>query len=454
MSKSTVQLLALNLLIGGALALAPQRWLDAMSSLPAKLHAAANAQSQTNPYETGSYVFAYDAVLREVRVPDVTLTFSRVSGEGKLPAPVKTDQNGQWKQSGFELGTTYRVTPSLADYVFLPPAKEFNNSLEVGINPIRALKTTPFDLEGRVVDGRGQPVQNVAITIAAPGTDAIELRTDANGVFKRSGLPVILNGQYTLTALKSDLVFSPSSFSFQRSDQQIKFIAAASQLSVVSAATFQARVAPGSLAVVFGNDLGTQAWVSPHFLNLSVSPPGASATVSFASPTQINLAVPMMYVPVPSWFVVRKTDGTFAAHLVELAFAAPGLFTANANGRGVAAASALRIKPDNSATYEPVAEFDPATQRFIARPIDLGPETDRVYLVLFGTGMQMQTASSVKVSIGGQDAPVLFAGPQPQFAGLDQINAQLPRTLLGRGEMDLIVTASGIASNTVRISIK
>ena len=125
-----------RVLIGGALALAPQRWLDAMSSLPAKLHAAANAQSQTNPYETGSYVFAYDAVLREVRVPDVTLTFSRVSGEGKLPAPVKTDQNGQWKQSGFELGTTYRVTPSLADYVFLPPAKEFNNSLEVGINPI------------------------------------------------------------------------------------------------------------------------------------------------------------------------------------------------------------------------------------------------------------------------------------------------------------------------------
>ncbi len=36
--------------------------------------------------------------------------------------------------------------------------------------------------------------------------------------------------------------------------------------------------------------------------------------------------------------------------------------------------------------------------------------------------------------IGGVDAQVVFAGPQGEFAGLDQVNLRLPDGLAGRGE--------------------
>ena len=56
----------------------------------------------------------------------VTLTFSRVSGNGEIPAPVLTDEAGAWRQSGFEPGTTYRVTPSSRRQTFSPATRDFN----------------------------------------------------------------------------------------------------------------------------------------------------------------------------------------------------------------------------------------------------------------------------------------------------------------------------------------
>src|SRR6185312_10459493 len=50
----------------------------------------------------------------------VTITFSRVTGTGAIPAPVMTDASGGWIQTGFVPGTTYQATPSLATYAFTP----------------------------------------------------------------------------------------------------------------------------------------------------------------------------------------------------------------------------------------------------------------------------------------------------------------------------------------------
>jgi subtilisin family serine protease len=56
----------------------------------------------------------------------VTLTFSRVSGGGELPEPVQTDDNGNWSQSGFEPGTTYRVSATRIRLTFSPAAIDFS----------------------------------------------------------------------------------------------------------------------------------------------------------------------------------------------------------------------------------------------------------------------------------------------------------------------------------------
>jgi len=67
---------------------------------------------------------------------------------------------------------------------------------------------------------------------------------------------------------------------------------------------------------------------------------------------------------------------------------APGLFAANANGKGVAAALSLRVKADGSRNYEQIMQFDPKQNIFIPLPLDLGSETDRVFLELYGTGIR------------------------------------------------------------------
>ncbi|MFN0087575.1 MAG: S8 family serine peptidase [Blastocatellia bacterium] len=56
----------------------------------------------------------------------VTLSFTRISGGGDLPAAVQTDWEGRWSQTGFEPGTTYRVSASGGRRTFSPAARDFN----------------------------------------------------------------------------------------------------------------------------------------------------------------------------------------------------------------------------------------------------------------------------------------------------------------------------------------
>ena len=63
-------------------------------------------------------------------VQQVELSFSRESGTGSIPNPVYTSALGEWSQSDFEVGTTYRVTPkqTVFNYVFNPSFTPFSGS--------------------------------------------------------------------------------------------------------------------------------------------------------------------------------------------------------------------------------------------------------------------------------------------------------------------------------------
>jgi uncharacterized protein (TIGR03437 family) len=103
----------------------------------------------------------------------------------------------------------------------------------------------------------------------------------------------------------------------------------------------------------------------------------------------------------------------------------------------------------------PAVVFNPSQDRFEPVPIDLGPETDRVFLALFGTGIRNRKyLGDVTAQVGGVGAQVFYAGPQGQFEGLDQVNVLLPRSLAGRGEVEVVLTVEGQAANAVRINIR
>ncbi len=118
---------------------------------------------------------------------------------------------------------------------------------------------------------------------------------------------------------------------------------------------------------------------------------------------------------------------------------------------------ALRYKPSD-ANAQPQSE-SLVTIDGHARPIDLGPDwgnnSDQVFLVLYGTGFRFRSSlANMTARIGGETAPVHFVGAQGDFAGLDQINIQIPRSLIGRGEVNLVMTVDGQQANVVKVYIK
>jgi len=149
---------------------------------------------------------------------------------------------------------------------------------------------------------------------------------------------------------------------------------------------------------------------------------------------------------------VTSGNGATATANVDIAVVAPSVFAMP--GGTVAAAVAVRAAAGGAQT--PVAVFQCASATVCtATPIDLGVAGDIVVVTFFGTGLRKNSGlANVRATIGGVDAPVLFAGAQGQFTGLDQLNVQIPLTLRGRGDAPVVFTIDGQSSNTVTVNVR
>jgi uncharacterized protein (TIGR03437 family) len=247
---------------------------------------------------------------------------------------------------------------------------------------------------------------------------------------------------------------------------------AARPVTSVSAASYSASgLASEAIAAAFGTRLATTVMTAsgtpecPNCLPTELA--GTTVKVKdsagterpaplfFVSPGQVNYLIPADTTVGMAAVTITSGDGTISVGTAQIAATAPGLFAANGDGQGVAAASALRVRANGQQSYEPVAQLDAAQRRFVPRPLDPGSATDEVFLILYGTGLRHhQGLPTVSVRIGGVEAPVLYAGPQRYFTGLDQLNVRLPRTLSGRGEIELALTVDGREANRVRIHVR
>lgn len=237
-------------------------------------------------------------------------------------------------------------------------------------------------------------------------------------------------------------------------------------VSVSSASYLGNALAPDSLTSAFGTNLATRTEFATN-INLPTSLANTSVSIKdgagierlaqllFVSPTQVNYLVPRTLASGPAIVTITNELGIISTGTIFVKAVEPGLFAANADGRGPAAAVIQRVRADNSQSYEPVVRFDTATNRFVTVPIALGAESEQVFLVLFGTGFRSRSSvANVKVFVGGVEATVTDALAQPEYAGLDQVNALLPRSLAGRGEVDVTLIVDGRMANKVRVQIQ
>jgi uncharacterized protein (TIGR03437 family) len=240
----------------------------------------------------------------------------------------------------------------------------------------------------------------------------------------------------------------------------------AAALASVSAASYVGAVAaPESIVSGFGTNLATATMAAPN-TPLPLQLAGTSITLRdsagtehrtplfYVSPTQVNYLIPKECANGAATVTLTSSDGATATGTLTIASVAPGLFSATADGKGLAAAYAVRLR-NGVQIEEPVIRWDAALSRFVAVPIDLSIPNEPVYLSLFGTGWRYRSSgAAVAVRIGTVAYPVEFAGAQPEYVGLDQINVLLSPSLAGRGEVELVVTADGPETNAVRVAFR
>lgn len=224
--------------------------------------------------------------------------------------------------------------------------------------------------------------------------------------------------------------------------------------AVVDGASFAGRISPGAWITLVGEQLATttRLWGGSDFVGgrlpttidgVSVTVGGTPAWVYFVSPGQLNVLVPQNLRLGTQDVVVTVNGNRSAAFSVVVQAATPGLFRFDPVGRRYAAAVFA------SGEYAgPAGLFGAALATRAVRKGEV--------VQLFATGLGnvntqdgiigealANITSRVRVTIGGQEARVIFAGRTSP--GLYQINVEAP-VGAATGENEVRVAIDGFTS--------
>jgi uncharacterized protein (TIGR03437 family) len=229
---------------------------------------------------------------------------------------------------------------------------------------------------------------------------------------------------------------------------------------VVNSASFSADGinSPGAIAALFGQNLAA-ATESARFLPLpltlassQVLVNGSPAPLFFASPDQINFQIPDLPTGASSINaqVAVATGGVqSAAVAVPIVAAAPGIFTLSSNGTGQAAVLnqdlSLNSAQNAASPGETIVIYLTGLGTLVP-PLLPGAAA--------GTEPLNRTIVAPTILIDNLPADVLYSGAAPGFAGLYQINAQIPLGVTGGNSVRMEIRAGARTSNVVSIAVR
>jgi uncharacterized protein (TIGR03437 family) len=232
---------------------------------------------------------------------------------------------------------------------------------------------------------------------------------------------------------------------------------------LVNAASLSAGVAAGSIVSLFGTGMASSTFRAaslplPTMLGTStVRVNGVPAPLFYASPTQINFQVPWELAGQSQLSVSVDSGSAVSLPLTDqISALAPGIFSASSTGSGQGAV----IIAGTAILAAPVGAFSGAR-----------PATRGEFVSIYCTGLGAVSGSTGSgsaagsnplssttvtptVQIGGVPALVTFSGLAPGFAGLYQVNVQVPAAATAGSQVPVVLTANGVSSNTVTIAIQ
>lgn len=164
---------------------------------------------------------------------------------------------------------------------------------------------------------------------------------------------------------------------------------------------------------------------------------------------QTNFTIPDASAPGPARMTVVRDDGSQTSANITIADTAPGFVTGH-SCRGPAIGAATEISTDGHTVTSDISSCKGFDCRTIAIPVAVGATT-RVQIR--GSGFRhASSASSIEMRIAGVRVPVVSFGPV-NSVGEDQVTIEIPSSLYGIGETDLICHLNGRISNATRIRI-
>jgi uncharacterized protein (TIGR03437 family) len=224
--------------------------------------------------------------------------------------------------------------------------------------------------------------------------------------------------------------------------------------AVVNGASFQtAAVSPGLIASIFGSGIGPATGVGLR-LNAGVVDTtvgdtrvlfdGIPGPILYASSRQVSVVVPYGVAGRARTRVEIEYQGRRSAVAeVQVAESAPAIFTVNSSGTGAGAIlneDATLNGPNNAAARNSVVVIYATGEGQTAPPGVDGQVT--------GTVLK-RPALQVRVTIGGQQAEVLYAGSAPGLvSGVLQVNARVPGGVVPGNTVPVVVAVGGASSQS------
>jgi uncharacterized protein (TIGR03437 family) len=235
-------------------------------------------------------------------------------------------------------------------------------------------------------------------------------------------------------------------------------------VSVVNNASYAAGpAAPQEIVSVFGSGIASQTATASLPLPTSLGgisiqitdSTGASqlAPLFSVSPTQANILIPQGLAAGTAKLAVLHGSAAALSGSITIAASAPGLYSMNSDGAGIAAAYGFLLTASGQEPAQTVFTCNPSAVRScLGTPLNVGDTTETLYVELYGTGIR--GASTVQCFVAGETVPTYYAGPVAAFAGLDQVNIAIPKSLAGSGDVRVYFVADGVASNAVGLTLQ
>ncbi len=207
-----------------------------------------------------------------------------------------------------------------------------------------------------------------------------------------------------------------------------------SEGGVVDAAQYKPVVSPCGIGAAFGTNMADRVNQAsqlplPSDLNgVSILINGIKAPLFFVSENQINFQVPCEAPETGNLSVVIDRNGQrSAAGSVQAAAAAPGVFVDTDTNLPIVLLVARRSQEGQDQVGKLITAGNPArpgdTLTVFLSGIGRGSPAVRTGEAVQGISHSVQ---KVEINVGGEQMTVLFAGYTPRFAGLAQVNFQIP----------------------------